>query len=58
LIKGNTDKNFTQSNNKGIGIRGKNRQAVSAAGAGKIAYSGKGLIGYDNLLIIKHNKCI
>ncbi|MGJ0429921.1 peptidoglycan DD-metalloendopeptidase family protein [Methylobacter sp.] len=55
-IEGNVIKNFTQSNNKGIDIRGKAGQAVSAAEAGKVAYSGKGLIGYDNLLIIKHNE--
>jgi lipoprotein NlpD len=55
-IEGKVIKNFTQSNNKGIDISGKAGQAVSAAEAGKVAYSGKGLIGYDNLLIIKHNE--
>ncbi|WAK00740.1 peptidoglycan DD-metalloendopeptidase family protein [Methylobacter sp. YRD-M1] len=55
-IEGKVIKNFTQSNNKGIDISGKAGQAVSAVEAGKVAYSGKGLIGYDNLLIIKHNE--
>jgi lipoprotein NlpD len=55
-IEGKVIKNFTQSNNKGIDINGKAGQAVRAAETGKVAYSGKGLIGYDNLLIIKHNE--
>lgn len=54
-IEGKVIKNFTQSGNKGIDINGKIGQDVSAAEAGKVVYSGKGLIGYGNLLIIKHN---
>ncbi|NOT13303.1 MAG: peptidoglycan DD-metalloendopeptidase family protein [Methylococcaceae bacterium] len=54
-IKGRISKNFNQSNNKGIDIAGKIGQKVQAAEAGEIAYSGQGLIGFGNLIIIKHN---
>lgn len=40
---------------KGIAISGMSGDAVKAAAAGKVVYSGKGLRGYGNLLIIKHN---
>jgi lipoprotein NlpD len=40
---------------KGIGISGKTGQAVSSAAKGRVVYSGDGLIGYGNLIIIKHN---
>jgi lipoprotein NlpD len=54
-IKGKVVKKFSQSNNKGIDIRGQIGQEVEAAESGKVVYSGKGLLGYGNLLIIKHN---
>jgi lipoprotein NlpD len=54
-IKGKIVKNFPQSDNKGIDIAGKLGQAVSATEAGKVVYSGQGLLNYGNLLIIKHN---
>ena len=41
---------------KGIGITGERGQAVRAAGGGKVVYSGNGLIGYGNLIILKHNE--
>jgi lipoprotein NlpD len=53
-LKGKVLKQFFQSNSKGIDIAGKNGQSVSAAEAGKVVYSGQGLLGYGNLLIIKH----
>jgi lipoprotein NlpD len=40
---------------KGIDIAGKSGQAIIAAAAGKVVYSGNGLPRYGNLLIIKHN---
>ena len=40
---------------KGIGIRGSAGQAVKAAAAGSVVYSGNGLINYGNLVIIKHS---
>lgn len=54
-IKGKVLKAFSQADNKGIDIAGEKGQDVSAAEAGKVVYSGQGLIGYGNLLIIKHN---
>jgi lipoprotein NlpD len=41
---------------KGIDIGGNQGQAVLAAAAGKVVYSGSGLRGYGKLVIIKHNK--
>lgn len=40
---------------KGIDIRGQAGQSIFAAASGKVVYSGNGLIGYGNLVIIKHN---
>ncbi len=51
----NPDKKFSQRN-KGIDIAGRRGQLVVATAAGKIVYSGSGLIGYGQLIIIKHNK--
>jgi lipoprotein NlpD len=39
---------------KGIDIEGREGQAIVASAAGKVAYSGSGLKGYGNLIIIKH----
>lgn len=41
--------------NKGVDIAGYFGQAVYAAAPGIVVYSGRGLRGYGNLLIIKHN---
>jgi len=41
---------------QGIKIAGTLGQPILAAEAGKIVYSGSGLIGYGRLIIIKHNK--
>jgi len=40
---------------QGIGIAGSNGQSVQAAGDGVVVYSGAGLIGYGELVIIKHS---
>ncbi len=40
---------------RGIDIAGKIGQPVYAVAAGKVVYSGTGLAGYGNLIIIKHN---
>jgi len=44
------------SQNKGINIAGRNGSSIRATANGKVVYSGNGLKGYGNLLIIKHNK--
>jgi len=54
-IKGKVLKSFAQADNKGIDIAGEMGQDVRAAESGKVVYSGQGLIGYGNLLILKHN---
>ena len=41
--------------NKGIDLAGRRGAPVYAAASGKVVYSGQGLVGYGNLVIIKHN---
>lgn len=41
---------------KGIDIRGERGEAVRAAAAGSVVYSGNGIPHYGNLLIIKHDE--
>ena len=36
-------------------IAGKSGQPVRAAASGRVVYSGSGLIGYGQLIIVKHN---
>lgn len=55
-ITGKVLKTFSQKGNKGIDISGRLGAPVKAAEAGKVVYSGTGLIGYGNLLIVKHNE--
>ena len=43
------------SGNKGVDIQGALGQPVWAAAPGKVVYSGSGVRGYGNLLIIKHS---
>ncbi len=40
----------------GVLIDGRAGQAVSAAASGRVVYAGSGLIGYGQLIIIKHNE--
>lgn len=40
---------------KGIDVQGKEGQSIFASNAGTVAYSGDGLKGYGNLVIIKHD---
>ena len=39
----------------GLVIAGKSGQPVRAAASGRVVYSGSGLIGYGQLIIVKHN---
>lgn len=39
----------------GILISGKSGEAVRAAASGRVVYAGSGLIGYGQLIILKHN---
>lgn len=45
----------TQKGQKGIDIAGKTGQPVLAAAPGIVVYSGSGLRGYGQLIILKHN---
>ncbi len=42
--------------NKGIDISGALRRPIYASASGIVVYSGQGIRGYGNLLIIKHNE--
>lgn len=41
---------------KGIWIQGQLGQKVNASESGKVVYAGNGLVGYGNLIIIKHDR--
>lgn len=41
---------------RGIGIAGQPGETIKAAAAGDVVYSGSGLRGYGNLIIIKHSE--
>lgn len=45
----------SQLHRRGINIAGKQGQPVLAVADGKVVYSGNGLAGYGNLIIIKHS---
>ncbi len=47
---------FSDSNSKGISIAGVAGEAVYASEQGKVVYSGNGLRGYGNLVILKHSE--
>jgi lipoprotein NlpD len=40
----------------GLDIKGKEGQAINASSAGQVVYSGNGLIGYGELIIVKHSE--
>jgi lipoprotein NlpD len=54
--QGKISAGFNEASNKGIDIGGETGQAIKAASAGKVIYSGSDLRGYGKLVIIKHNK--
>ena len=51
---GQITEQFSDSNSKGISIAGAAGEAIFAVSDGKVVYSGNGLRGYGNLVIIKH----
>ena len=56
-VKGKVIKTFSAKDTarKGIKIAGNRGQTIKAAAKGKVVYSGNALIGYGNLIIIKHS---
>jgi len=54
--EGEVTRTFSQSGGKGIDVAGEPGQPVYAAADGRVVYSGGGLIGYGELIIIKHNQ--
>lgn len=55
-VRGPILHNFSsQDGQKGIDIGGAKGTPIKAAASGQVAYAGRGLRGYGNLLIIKHN---
>lgn len=46
---------FTEPGSKGIALSGREGDPVMAAGDGRVVYSGSGLRGYGNLVIVKHD---
>ena len=56
-LRGNIIGQFSNwGHNKGIDIAAPKGTAVRAAAAGIVVYAGNGLIGYGNLIIIKHSE--
>ena len=54
--QGKVSKATSALGTKGIEIRGKRGSNINAAAAGKVVYSGNGLRGYGNLIIVQHNE--
>lgn len=53
---GNLVESFSPSSGqKGIDIAGSEGQPIKAVSNGKVVYSGQGLLGYGNLVILKHD---
>jgi lipoprotein NlpD len=54
-VAGKVSAGFDPQLNKGLNITGAAGQTISAAGAGKVIYSGMDVRGYGKLIIVKHN---
>lgn len=52
--KGHVLESFSEKS-RGLGISGAANQPIHASASGTVVYSGNGLRGYGNLVIIKHN---
>ena len=46
---------YSSTVHKGIDIGGKRGDAVQAVAAGRVVYAGTGIVGFGELLIVKHN---
>lgn len=54
--KGSVVRKFSSTTHKGVDIDGKAGDAVLATAGGSVVYAGSGIVGYGNLLIVKHNQ--
>ena len=52
---GKVTRGYSSSVHKGIDISGKRGDAIIAVAAGRVVYAGTGIVGYGELLIVKHN---
>ena len=53
--EGKTIGGFGKGGGKGLDITGSFEQPIHAAARGQVVYAGSGLIGYGNLVIVKHD---
>lgn len=53
---GKVVRKFSGTVHKGIDISGSAGDPVAATAAGKVVYAGNGIVGYGNLLIVKHDE--
>lgn len=53
--QGKVVRSFSEGSNKGIAIAGKRGQPVQASAAGRVIFSGSGIRGLGNLVVIRHN---
>jgi lipoprotein NlpD len=54
-LAGALARGFQEGGSKGIDIAAREGEPVAVAANGKVVYSGQGLIGYGNLVIVKHS---
>ena len=53
---GRVIRGYSSSVHKGIDIGGQRGDAINAVAAGKVVYAGTGIVGFGELLIVKHNE--
>ena len=53
---GRVTRGYSSTVHKGIDIGGKRGDAIHAVAAGKVVYAGTGIVGFGELLIVKHNE--
>ncbi|HEY6132018.1 MAG TPA: LysM peptidoglycan-binding domain-containing protein, partial [Halioglobus sp.] len=53
---GTVSRGYSESVHKGIDIGGERGEPIVAVAAGKVVYAGTGIVGFGELLIIKHNE--
>jgi lipoprotein NlpD len=54
--KGKVVRGYSSTVHKGVDISGKSGDAIYAVAAGKVVYAGTGVVGYGEMLIVKHSE--